>query len=180
MRVHSSTDPVLIYQMLTEQWGLSPPHLVVALVGGDELAQMKPWLRDTVRKGLVKAAQSTGVPHAFINYHTHKNPQTHSHSVFRTVSQQTASRKGHSASFTGLLILQEHGSWPMAFDLVSPSSLARQSGTTLWPAPLPKSEWWPLALPPGTWSIIGKHYSPPRSQQGYSAVDEYDLFSPFV
>lgn len=46
--------------MLTEEWGLAPPHLVVALVGGDELAQMKPWLRDTLRKGLVKAAQSTG------------------------------------------------------------------------------------------------------------------------
>uniref|UniRef100_A0A665TJS9 Transient receptor potential cation channel, subfamily M, member 5 n=1 Tax=Echeneis naucrates TaxID=173247 RepID=A0A665TJS9_ECHNA len=60
VRVCSSTDPVLIYQMLTEDWGLAPPHLVVALVGGDELAQMKPWLRDTLRKGLVKAAQSTG------------------------------------------------------------------------------------------------------------------------
>lgn len=60
LRVRSNTDPVLIYQMLTEEWGLAPPHLVVALVGGDELAQMKPWLRDTLRKGLVKAAQSTG------------------------------------------------------------------------------------------------------------------------
>ncbi|XP_060924381.1 transient receptor potential cation channel subfamily M member 5 [Limanda limanda] len=60
VRVSSNTDPVRIYQMLTEEWGLSPPHLVVALVGGDELAQMKPWLRDTLRKGLVKAAQSTG------------------------------------------------------------------------------------------------------------------------
>ncbi|XP_056135271.1 transient receptor potential cation channel subfamily M member 5 [Lampris incognitus] len=60
MTVNSDTDPALIYQMLTEQWGLAAPHLVVALVGGDELAQMKPWLRDTVRKGLVKAAQSTG------------------------------------------------------------------------------------------------------------------------
>lgn len=60
MRVRSNTDPVLIYQMLTEEWGLAPPHLVVALVGGDELSQMKPWLRDTLRKGLVKAAQSTG------------------------------------------------------------------------------------------------------------------------
>ncbi|KAL2088932.1 hypothetical protein ACEWY4_015831 [Coilia grayii] len=60
VRVRSSTDPAHIYELLTEQWGLSPPHLVVALVGGDELAQMKPWLRDTVRKGLVKAAQSTG------------------------------------------------------------------------------------------------------------------------
>uniref|UniRef100_A0AAY4EPM1 Transient receptor potential cation channel subfamily M member 5 n=1 Tax=Denticeps clupeoides TaxID=299321 RepID=A0AAY4EPM1_9TELE len=61
-KVHCSYlfDPVQIYQMLTEHWGLAPPHLVVALVGGDELAQMKPWLRDTVRKGLVKAAQSTG------------------------------------------------------------------------------------------------------------------------
>ncbi|KAI4878097.1 hypothetical protein NFI96_027891 [Prochilodus magdalenae] len=59
-RVPSSTDPDQIYQLMTEQWGLSPPHLVVALVGGDELAQMKPWLRDTVRKGLVKATQSTG------------------------------------------------------------------------------------------------------------------------
>ncbi|XP_029000168.1 transient receptor potential cation channel subfamily M member 5 [Betta splendens] len=60
VRVRSDTDPVLIYHMLTEEWGLSPPHLVVALVGGDELSQMKPWLRDTLRKGLVKAAQSTG------------------------------------------------------------------------------------------------------------------------
>uniref|UniRef100_A0A669EG82 Transient receptor potential cation channel, subfamily M, member 5 n=1 Tax=Oreochromis niloticus TaxID=8128 RepID=A0A669EG82_ORENI len=60
VRVRSNTDPVLIYQMLTEEWGLAPPHLVVAVVGGDELAQMRPWLRDTLRKGLVKAAQSTG------------------------------------------------------------------------------------------------------------------------
>ncbi|XP_042080253.1 transient receptor potential cation channel subfamily M member 5 isoform X2 [Haplochromis burtoni] len=60
VRVRSNTDPVLIYQMLTEEWGLAPPHLVVAVVGGDEVAQMRPWLRDTLRKGLVKAAQSTG------------------------------------------------------------------------------------------------------------------------
>ncbi|KAK2819781.1 hypothetical protein Q7C36_021427 [Tachysurus vachellii] len=59
-RVSSDTEPELIYQLLTEQWGLASPHLVVGLVGGDEQAQMKPWLRDTVRKGLVKAAQSTG------------------------------------------------------------------------------------------------------------------------
>lgn len=64
VRVRSSADPAQIYELLTEQWGLAPPHLVVALVGGDELAQMKPWLRDTVRKGLVKAAQSTGMTHS--------------------------------------------------------------------------------------------------------------------
>ena len=67
VRVRSSTDPAQIYELLTEQWGLSPPHLVVALVGGDELTQMKPWLRDTVRKGLVKAAQSTGMTHTTVH-----------------------------------------------------------------------------------------------------------------
>lgn len=60
VRVTSSTEPAEIYQILTQQWGLAPPHLVVALMGGDEVAQLKPWLRDTLRKGLVKAAQSTG------------------------------------------------------------------------------------------------------------------------
>ncbi|KAI7814824.1 putative transient receptor potential cation channel subfamily M member 5 [Triplophysa rosa] len=60
VRVTGTTDPAEIYQIMTKKWGLAPPHLVVGLVGGDEVAQMKPWLKDTVRKGLVKAAQSTG------------------------------------------------------------------------------------------------------------------------
>ncbi|XP_066557168.1 transient receptor potential cation channel subfamily M member 5 isoform X2 [Amia ocellicauda] len=60
VKVHCATDPAAIYELLTEEWSLTAPHLVVSLVGGDELFQMKPWLRDTVRKGLVKAAQSTG------------------------------------------------------------------------------------------------------------------------
>nr|XP_015193971.1 PREDICTED: transient receptor potential cation channel subfamily M member 5 [Lepisosteus oculatus] len=60
IRVHCTTDPAAIYELLTEEWCLMAPHLVVSLVGGDELFQMRPWLRDTVRKGLVKAAQSTG------------------------------------------------------------------------------------------------------------------------
>ncbi|KAG5839080.1 hypothetical protein ANANG_G00201140 [Anguilla anguilla] len=34
VRVRSSTDPALIYRLLTEQWGLDPPHLAVSLVGG--------------------------------------------------------------------------------------------------------------------------------------------------
>ncbi|MGH0138745.1 UNVERIFIED_CONTAM: hypothetical protein FKN15_017572 [Acipenser sinensis] len=57
---HCTTDPAALYEVLTEEWNLTPPHLVVSLVGGDEDFQMKPWLRDTLRKGLVKAAQSTG------------------------------------------------------------------------------------------------------------------------
>lgn len=61
VRVTGTTDPAEIYQIMTKKWGLAPQHLVVGLVGGDEVSQMKPWLKDTVRKGLVKAAQSTGI-----------------------------------------------------------------------------------------------------------------------
>uniref|UniRef100_A0A8C7DYY2 TRPM SLOG domain-containing protein n=1 Tax=Naja naja TaxID=35670 RepID=A0A8C7DYY2_NAJNA len=41
-------------------WNLPAPNLVVSFVGEEEHFQMKPWLRDTLKKGLVKAAQSTG------------------------------------------------------------------------------------------------------------------------
>uniref|UniRef100_A0A8D0GBQ5 Transient receptor potential cation channel subfamily M member 5 n=1 Tax=Sphenodon punctatus TaxID=8508 RepID=A0A8D0GBQ5_SPHPU len=46
--------------VMINKWNLPAPNLVVSLVGEEENFQMKPWLRDTLRKGLVKAAQSTG------------------------------------------------------------------------------------------------------------------------
>ncbi|XP_077177636.1 transient receptor potential cation channel subfamily M member 5 [Paroedura picta] len=45
---------------MSNKWNLPAPNLVVSLVGEEGHFQMKPWLRDTLRKGLVKAAQSTG------------------------------------------------------------------------------------------------------------------------
>lgn len=79
VRVTGTTDPAEIYQIMTKQWGLAPPHLVVGLVGGDEVAQMKPWLRDTVRKGLVKAAQSTGIKYTPLKYKKKKRIMTSDH-----------------------------------------------------------------------------------------------------
>ncbi|CAM5174068.1 unnamed protein product [Eretmochelys imbricata] len=60
IRLSDSSDPALAYNLVTEHWKTSPPNLVVSVVGGDGEAPVRAWLRDLLRKGLVKAAQSTG------------------------------------------------------------------------------------------------------------------------
>uniref|UniRef100_UPI00398ECA5E transient receptor potential cation channel subfamily M member 5 n=1 Tax=Pristiophorus japonicus TaxID=55135 RepID=UPI00398ECA5E len=60
VQVSYNTPPAAIFELLTEVWNVPAPNLVVSIVGGEENFLMKSWLRDTIRKGLVKAAQSTG------------------------------------------------------------------------------------------------------------------------
>ncbi|XP_043914863.1 transient receptor potential cation channel subfamily M member 5 [Protopterus annectens] len=60
VRVPHDINPGTIFELLTGEWNLTAPNLVVSLVGGQENFQIKPWLRDILRKGLVKAAQITG------------------------------------------------------------------------------------------------------------------------
>ncbi|XP_072374998.1 transient receptor potential cation channel subfamily M member 5 [Scyliorhinus torazame] len=60
VQVSCNTPPAAIFELLTGDWNLPAPNLVVSIVGGEEKVLMKSWLRDTIRKGLVKAAQSTG------------------------------------------------------------------------------------------------------------------------
>uniref|UniRef100_A0A8D0C733 Transient receptor potential cation channel subfamily M member 5 n=1 Tax=Salvator merianae TaxID=96440 RepID=A0A8D0C733_SALMN len=60
IKVPCTIHPKVIFDVMSNKWNLPAPNLVVSLVGEEENFQMKPWLRDTLRKGLVKAAQSTG------------------------------------------------------------------------------------------------------------------------
>uniref|UniRef100_A0A663EWD8 Transient receptor potential cation channel subfamily M member 5 n=1 Tax=Aquila chrysaetos chrysaetos TaxID=223781 RepID=A0A663EWD8_AQUCH len=60
IKVPSTTHPGIIFDVMLNKWKLPAPNLVVSLVGEEENFQMKPWLRDTLKKGLIKAAQSTG------------------------------------------------------------------------------------------------------------------------
>ncbi|NWI85952.1 TRPM5 protein, partial [Pitta sordida] len=60
IRVPSTIHPGIIFEVMLNKWKLPAPNLVVSLVGEEENFQMKPWLRDTFKKGLIKAAQSTG------------------------------------------------------------------------------------------------------------------------
>lgn len=60
IRLSNETDPSIVYNLITHNWKIPPPNLVVSVVGGDGDFKMKTWLKDILRKGLVKAAQSTG------------------------------------------------------------------------------------------------------------------------
>ncbi|XP_007579052.1 transient receptor potential cation channel subfamily M member 4-like [Poecilia formosa] len=60
LRLSYDTPPHIIYSLMTAHWGLPSPNLVVSVVGGEGHEKIKPWVRDILRKGLVRAAQSTG------------------------------------------------------------------------------------------------------------------------
>eukprot|EP00073_Rattus_norvegicus_P043037 XP_017444990.1 PREDICTED: transient receptor potential cation channel subfamily M member 5 isoform X1 [Rattus norvegicus] len=60
VKVPSNVAPSMLFELLLTEWHLPAPNLVVSLVGEERLFAMKSWLRDVLRKGLVKAAQSTG------------------------------------------------------------------------------------------------------------------------
>ncbi|XP_062919303.1 transient receptor potential cation channel subfamily M member 5 [Mobula hypostoma] len=60
VQVSCNASPGVIFDLLTRKWNVPVPNLVVSIVGGEDNVLLKPWLRDAIRKGLVKAAQSTG------------------------------------------------------------------------------------------------------------------------
>ncbi|XP_047428672.1 transient receptor potential cation channel subfamily M member 4a [Mugil cephalus] len=60
LRLSCDTPPQIVYTLMTAHWGLPSPNLVVSVVGGEGHEKVKTWVRDILRKGLVRAAQSTG------------------------------------------------------------------------------------------------------------------------
>ncbi|XP_023262875.1 transient receptor potential cation channel subfamily M member 4-like isoform X1 [Seriola lalandi dorsalis] len=60
LRLSCDTPPQIIYTLMTAHWGLPSPNLVVSVVGGEGHGKIKTWVRDVLRNGLVRAAQSTG------------------------------------------------------------------------------------------------------------------------
>ncbi|XP_036388183.1 transient receptor potential cation channel subfamily M member 4-like [Megalops cyprinoides] len=60
LRLSCDTPPNTVYTLMTAHWGVPPPNLVLSVVGGEGKAKVKTWVREVLRQGLVKAAQSTG------------------------------------------------------------------------------------------------------------------------
>ncbi|KAG7274468.1 hypothetical protein CRUP_001433 [Coryphaenoides rupestris] len=60
IRLSCDTPPSIVYTLLTNNWGLPSPNLVVSVVGGEGRSKVKTWVREVLRQGLVKASQSTG------------------------------------------------------------------------------------------------------------------------
>ncbi|KAM9780448.1 transient receptor potential cation channel subfamily M member 4-like [Neosynchiropus ocellatus] len=60
LRLSCDTSAQIIYTLMTVHWGLPAPNLVVSVVGGEGREKVKTWVREVLRNGLVRAAQSTG------------------------------------------------------------------------------------------------------------------------
>ncbi|XP_036408501.1 transient receptor potential cation channel subfamily M member 4a [Megalops cyprinoides] len=60
LRLSCDTPPQIVYTLMTAHWGVPAPNLVVSVVGGEGREKVKTWVREVLRQGLVKAAQSTG------------------------------------------------------------------------------------------------------------------------
>uniref|UniRef100_A0A8C3TC93 Transient receptor potential cation channel subfamily M member 2 n=1 Tax=Chelydra serpentina TaxID=8475 RepID=A0A8C3TC93_CHESE len=60
VRISADTPPCVIYQLMTQHWGLDVPNLLISVTGGAKNFNMMPRLKNIFRRGLVKVAQTTG------------------------------------------------------------------------------------------------------------------------
>ncbi|XP_048050691.1 transient receptor potential cation channel subfamily M member 2 isoform X2 [Megalobrama amblycephala] len=60
VRVSSDTSCESLYQLMTEQWNLRSPNLLISVTGGAKNFYIKNHLKDKFRRGLIKVAQTTG------------------------------------------------------------------------------------------------------------------------
>uniref|UniRef100_A0A3P8XKB6 Transient receptor potential cation channel, subfamily M, member 4a n=1 Tax=Esox lucius TaxID=8010 RepID=A0A3P8XKB6_ESOLU len=60
LRLSCNTPAHMVYRVMTNYWKMPSPNLVISVVGGGGNEKVKSWVRDVLRQGLVRAAQSTG------------------------------------------------------------------------------------------------------------------------
>ncbi|XP_026320800.1 transient receptor potential cation channel trpm [Hyposmocoma kahamanoa] len=60
VRLSHDTRPELIVQLLTREWALDRPKLLITIQGGKANFDLQPKLKKVLRKGLLRAAKTTG------------------------------------------------------------------------------------------------------------------------
>ena len=60
VRLSHDTPPHLILELLAREWGLGLPKLLISIQGGKTNFDLQPKLKKVIRKGLLKAAKTTG------------------------------------------------------------------------------------------------------------------------
>ena len=60
VRVDSETSMHTMRELMVNKWGMVPPNLLISVTGGAKNFAMRPKLKDAFRRGLMKAALSTG------------------------------------------------------------------------------------------------------------------------
>lgn len=60
VRLAYDTRPEFILQLFTREWNLELPKLLITVQGGKANFELQPKLKKILRKGLLKAAKTTG------------------------------------------------------------------------------------------------------------------------
>uniref|UniRef100_A0A1B0A223 LSDAT_euk domain-containing protein n=1 Tax=Glossina pallidipes TaxID=7398 RepID=A0A1B0A223_GLOPL len=60
VRLSFETRPELLVQLFTKEWNLELPKLLITVQGGKANFELQPKLKKEIRKGLLKAAKTTG------------------------------------------------------------------------------------------------------------------------
>lgn len=60
VRLSYDTRPELLLQLFTREWNLELPKLLITVQGGKANFELQPKLKKVLRKGLLKAAKTTG------------------------------------------------------------------------------------------------------------------------
>lgn len=60
MRVSYDTKPDLLLHLMTKEWQLDLPKLLISVHGGLQNFELQPKLKQVFGKGLIKAAMTTG------------------------------------------------------------------------------------------------------------------------
>uniref|UniRef100_A0A3Q1J6J4 Transient receptor potential cation channel, subfamily M, member 2 n=1 Tax=Anabas testudineus TaxID=64144 RepID=A0A3Q1J6J4_ANATE len=91
-RVSTDTDPEVLYNLLTEQWKLSPPNLLISVTGGAKNFYLKARLKNMFHRGLIKVAQTTGA--WIITGGTHVGVMKHVGHAVRDYALSSSSMQG--------------------------------------------------------------------------------------
>uniref|UniRef100_A0A4W3H6B7 Transient receptor potential cation channel, subfamily M, member 2 n=1 Tax=Callorhinchus milii TaxID=7868 RepID=A0A4W3H6B7_CALMI len=92
VRVSSGTAPATLYELMTKQWGLNPPHLLISVTGGAKNFYLKPSLRNLFCRGLIKVAKSTGA--WIITGGSHAGVMKHVGEAVRRYTMTSSSKEG--------------------------------------------------------------------------------------
>ena len=59
-RLAHDSRPDMVLSLLTQEWGLEPPKLLITVHGGKKNFDLQPRLKKELGRGLLKAAKTTG------------------------------------------------------------------------------------------------------------------------
>ncbi|XP_035700323.1 transient receptor potential cation channel subfamily M member-like 2 [Branchiostoma floridae] len=126
VRVDHTTEPEDVLKLMREQWKLELPNLLISVTGGAKNFYIKPRLQEVFRKGLIKAAQSTGA--WIITGGTHAGVMKHVGEAVRT--NAVAGRSDNKVVAIGVAtwgivhhkdeLINPQGSFPARYHLEDP------------------------------------------------------------